>query len=251
MKITIEQEMKWLLQEKYNGQSGAEYEADCVRLKAGEPLAYLIGHLPFLNTTIWLDSHPLIPRPETEYWVNELITSFRKRKYSPKNILDLGAGSGCIGIALGKEFTSAAITFVELENRHSATLEKNCAFNKLEKNRYQIFVGDLFTPILDQPTFDLIVSNPPYIDASLKRTATSVIKYEPPLALYGGSGGMAIIEKIIIEAPHWLNPHGELWLEHEPEQTETITSLALNYGFRCHTQTDQFGTLRYSQLVLQ
>ena len=95
------------------------------------------------------------------------------------------------------------------------------------------------------------MSNPSYIDASLKRTATSVIEYEPPLALYGGSGGMAIIEKIIIEAPHWLNPHGELWLEHEPEQTEAITSLALNYGFRCHTQTDQFGTLRYSQLVLQ
>ena len=66
-------EEKWLLQEKYHGEKTEAFFADCKRLALGEPLGYLIGHVPFLDCTIWLDNHPLIPRPETEHWVEQVI----------------------------------------------------------------------------------------------------------------------------------------------------------------------------------
>ena len=101
------QEQHWLLKEKYHGEKTDGFFADCKRLALGEPLAYLIGWTPFLNTKIWLDSHPLIPRPETEFWVERAITSMRENAQDtlgflaePAKVLDLCAGSGCIGVAM-------------------------------------------------------------------------------------------------------------------------------------------------------
>jgi release factor glutamine methyltransferase len=87
-----------LLQDKYNGIQTPEFETDVKRLESGEPLAYVIGWQPFCGTKIFLDSHPLIPRPETEYLVNKIITELSDKQNL--KILDLCAGSGCIGVAL-------------------------------------------------------------------------------------------------------------------------------------------------------
>jgi release factor glutamine methyltransferase len=103
------QEIKWLLEEKYQGEKSEAFFSDCKRLALGEPLAYIIGYSPFMNCKIWLDNKPLIPRPETEYWVNEAIDTIKNNATlslgleitSPK-ILDMCAGSGCIGVSLLK-----------------------------------------------------------------------------------------------------------------------------------------------------
>ncbi len=92
------QDEVWLLREKYQGVKTDAFFEDCARLKNGEPLAYIIGSIPFLNTTIFLDAHPLIPRPETEFWVEKAIAHMNVR--APLRILDLCAGSGCIGVAV-------------------------------------------------------------------------------------------------------------------------------------------------------
>jgi len=266
MKSQAEQ---WLLTEKYAGVESEAFHADCARLQAGEPLAYVIGSIPFLNSTIHLDSHPLIPRPETEYWVKQAITEIRKFRDSiPKctpRVLDLCAGSGCIGVAVAKALSEAYVTFTEIDPELLPTIEKNLTYNVLRsrqdleldaEKKYKIGHADLFTPQsssrsrLELGQFDFILTNPPYIDPALDRTESSVKNFEPHQALYGGTDGMELITKIISAAPKHLNPRGQLWIEHEPEQSITIQTLATNVGFTATTHTDQYDAERYSTLML-
>ncbi len=247
--MTLTQEEHWLLTEKYHGQKTEGFLADCVRLKAGEPLAYLIGSIPFLNTTIWLDSRPLIPRTETEYMVAFIIDYYQAHAKVPRSILDLCAGSGCIGVALGAAFPHTTLTLAEIDTPHHPTITKNCERNGISSERYTVFGGSLFDHIPAQK-FDLIVSNPPYIDPGRDRTTPSVKQYEPAIALYGGTAGFMYLHKIIMRASAYLAPGGELWLEHEPEQSSAIAEAGAA-RYIVHTHQDQYAQERFSQLVLQ
>jgi methylase of polypeptide subunit release factors len=290
----------WLLKEKYHGEKSCGFFADCERLAAGEPLGYVIGHVPFLGCTIWLDSHPLIPRPETEYWVEYAIKTVkqtgggdrttratnsnptegspreipratlgkklphtpetqdlvaeslgreRKDPGSPVHILDLCAGSGAIGVAVAKHVPGARVDFGEIDPCHETTIRKNLSENGIAPERSQVIISDLFADITDR--YDFILSNPPYINPALDRTQVSVKDFEPHLALYGGPGGLALIERIIATAPTHLTPDGQLWLEHEPEQSSAIHTLATLHGCTATTHLDQYQVERYSILVLQ
>lgn len=206
-----------------------------------EPEAYRIGWVPFINTHIHLDSHPLIPRTETEFWVNEFIHKSGILNLKSPRVLDLCAGSGCIGVAVLKEIPEALIDFVEMDERHHSTILKNIRENQLDVTRTKIFGGDLFENITGQ--YDFILSNPPYIDPALKsRMQESVKQHEPGIALYGGTGGLEIIERILVKVQNHLKPDGMLYLEHEPEQVEFISKIA---GYQ-KTLRDQFGINRIS-----
>lgn len=246
--MSISQDSKWLLKEKYGGEKSEAFFADVKRLALGEPLAYLIGHVPFLDTTIGLDSHPLIPRPETEFWTEKAIAAI-KEKSSPVKILDLCSGSGCIGVAVAKAVPNSTVHFSEIEASHVETIKKNLKTNDIPENRTLVAHTSLFDSLPYQ--YDFILSNPPYIDETLNRVDRSVINFEPHLALFGGEDGMEVIEKIISSAIDHLNSGGQLWLEHEPEQTEVITELAEKYLYTISTHRDQYGTERYSKLVIR
>ncbi|MCA9357255.1 peptide chain release factor N(5)-glutamine methyltransferase [Candidatus Kaiserbacteria bacterium] len=245
----MNQEEQWLLKEKYGGEKSAAFLTDCQRLASGEPLGYLIGSIPFINCQIWLDSHPLIPRPETEYWVEEAIKVIAGVAPKAPHLLDLCAGSGCIGIAVAKAIPEARVDFVEIDPSHFPTITKNIKTNLPTFTNTQVIESDLFTSITNR--YDFILSNPPYIDPKLDRTEVSVTDFEPHLALYGGQGGLELISKIISTAPTHLNPQGQLWLEHEPEQSADIKILAHENSFTCTTKIDQYKIERYSILVLQ
>jgi release factor glutamine methyltransferase len=254
MIIMYSQEVKWLLEEKYCGEKTSNFFSDVDRLVAGEPLAYLIGHIPFLNTNIYLDSLPLIPRPETEHWVAEVISEIKKRNIvakPPLHVLDLCAGSGCVGVAVSKALPDVKVDFIELEKKHLTTIEKNCLKNNLQDDVIRVIQGDLFnvgkTELFQ---YDFILTNPPYIDPVLNRTEKNVRDFEPKIALYGGLAGMEIINRIINEAPNHLKAGGQLWIEHEPEQVEAILQIASS-RFRVLSLTDQYKLARYSKLVLQ
>jgi len=109
--------------------------------------------------------------------------------------------------------------------------------------------SDLFENI--PTTYDYILTNPPYIDPAVDRAEPSVKLHEPSLALYGGVKGMECIEKIITQASAHLTHHGQLWIEHEPEQSVQVEHLAKNSSFSCTTHKDQYDVERYSILVLQ
>lgn len=261
MNTPLSQDETWLLTEKYHGEKTQGFFTDCERLASGEPLAYVIGHTPFLGCTIYLDSHPLIPRPETEFWVEKAIAVIKSTPltgplYNSHNVLDLCAGSGCIGVAVAHALSRhVEVHFAEADQRHFELIHNNMSHNGIDNTRIPVFISDLFETVGVGPyigfKYDFILSNPPYIDPALDRAEPSVKNYEPHLALYGGYGGSELLEKIIVTAPSHLNPHGQLWLEHEPEQTTLINSLGEAQQFIVTTHPDQFGTLRYSQLVLQ
>jgi release factor glutamine methyltransferase len=250
-----ELEINWLLKEKYNNIKSADFLSDVEKLKAGEPLAYLIGSIPFLDTLITLDSRPLIPRTETEFWTEKIIIEIKKYLKDVNSrikVLDLCAGSGCIGIAIAKAMPQVDIDFIEIEQKHIPTIIKNCTQNQIDANRYRVMSGDIYDT--DSNTelnkYDFIVSNPPYIDPYLDRTEESVKDHEPTIALYGGKDGLELLFKIIQESPSHLKKEGQLWLEHEPEQSESIYNFA-SPRFRCSTQKDQYQVDRFSILVLQ
>lgn len=229
-------EKEWLLRDKYNGIETEEFKSDLKKLEDGEPLAYLIGWTPFLNTRIYLDSKPLIPRPETEYWVSKAIEEIRKVE-SP-TILDLCAGSGCIGVSVLKEIPDSKVDFVEIDPMHHDTIKKNIIENDIDISRTNIFEGDLFQNIKGE--YDFILSNPPYIDKDLNRIDKSIMENEPSIALYGGKDGIEIIERILKESPKYLKLGGTLYIEHEPEQVSRLNGLTHH--------KDQFGVKRFSTL---
>jgi release factor glutamine methyltransferase len=220
-------------------------------LALGEPLGYLIGHTPFLSCTIWLDSKPLIPRPETEYWTEKAILEINTADTMPTpiTVLDLCAGSGCIGVAVAVHSPHTQVHFTEIDERHLPTIEKNVLQNAIPRERTTLFHANLFGE--SGTRYDFILSNPPYIDMDLNRTDESVLQHEPYIALSGGLAGLEIIKTIIETAPQHLKPQGQLWLEHEPEQSNAISVLGTEAGFTVSTHPDQYGVLRYSILVLQ
>jgi len=252
---------QWLLQEKYNGEKTFGFFADCAQLETGTPLAYLIGHIPFLTTTIYLDGHPLIPRPETEYWTELAIAEIKKsipraalgkslgRPWGDVRVLDLCAGSGAIGVAVATALPEALVTFAELDASLLPTISKNLSINRkvaLPTQQYTLIESDLFTNVTGQ--FDFILTNPPYIDQAANTVDQNVAEHEPHLALFGGERGLEVIHRIILNAAEYLTPTGQLWIEHEPFQSTQIQQLAAAAGFTTTTHVDQYGTERYSVL---
>jgi release factor glutamine methyltransferase len=248
-------EHAWLLAEKYGGVETAEFYGDLERLALEEPLAYLIGHVPFLDTTIFLDSKPLIPRPETEYWVEKAIGEIKsariKNTVGEPQVLDLCAGSGCIGVAVLKAVPEARVDFCEIDAGHHATIAKNISRNGVDSSRMRIFGGNLFSEIAEGTVYDFILSNPPYIDpARADRVQKSVLDHEPASALFGGAGGMEYIARIIEEAPQHLAARGVLYIEHEPEQTKALHTLAQPFPYASReTYQDEWQLDRYTRLA--
>ncbi|NCN52388.1 peptide chain release factor N(5)-glutamine methyltransferase [Candidatus Parcubacteria bacterium] len=239
-------EETWILRDKYNGQKCEAFLADVKRLNGGEPLGYIIGYVPFLDTKIFLDSKPLIPRSETEFWTHTVIQDIETKA---PHILDLCAGSGCIGIALAKHFDHALVEFAEIEQTHHKTIRRNLEENGIDSTTVPIYGGSLFEEIPTTKQYDLIVSNPPYIDPALDRTESSVRNFEPQVALYGGERGLVLIEQIIAESPQHLTVGGVLYIEHEPEHVEDIERLGATFGFTVEVHPDQYGVKRYSKLT--
>lgn len=231
-------EKAWLLAEKYQGQASEAYFEECTLIDQGMPVAYLIGHIPFGNCTIDLSLKPLIPRPETEYWVFELI----KHYVAGKNlrVLDLCCGSGCIGVAIAKNISGSHVDFADINSTNINQTKINIQKN-LPPLSEKCFVSDLFNSV---PTkqYDVIVCNPPYISNDRKDTVQeSVLRYEDEHALFADDNGLEIIKKIIVSAPDYLSEHGKLYIEFDPWQIELIDDfMKAQEAFDWKFQDDQY-----------
>lgn len=233
-----------LLRDKYNGDTEADLSEDLARLSAGEPLAYVIGWVPFLGLRIALDSHPLIPRPETEWWTEELVRHLRER-FGEKSfrLLDLCAGSGAIGLSVLHAFPHAQVSFGELVPEHSDLIRKNIETNNLDITHADIRTDSLFEPFAHEQ-FDVIVSNPPYVPSG-RILEASVTEFEPTEALYAGPDGLSLITSITERAAQYLLPEGELWIECDTDHAEQVRKLLVRGG--AHTalvRNDLYGRPR-------
>lgn len=181
-----------------------------------EPLQYLIGTVPFLNTEILVSPPTLIPRIETEQWVGDLLEQIKFLRQEKLTILDLCSGSGCIAIALGKNLPHATVYAVDLAEHAIELTKKNIEHNKIKN--VIVVQSDLFARIPSDIKFDLIVSNPPYVtEDEWDELEPSVTRWEDKTALVAQQQGLEIIEKIIEVAPQFLNESSIITEYHLPQ----------------------------------
>jgi release factor glutamine methyltransferase len=235
------QDEQWVLQEKYGGIATPEFELDRKRLTEGEPVAYIIGWQPFLGLKIHLDSHPLIPRPETEWWTETLLKQLANTNREIR-FLDLCAGSGAIGCAALSQLPNATIFFSEIDPRHEKTILKNIRENNLDESRATIGIGNLFEPF-ENEQFEVVAANPPYIPDE-RNIARSVSDYEPALALYAGKDGLDVIRHIANELPVRLAPGSTAWIECDSEYATATQNLFSTPSILTEILSDQFGMPR-------
>lgn len=180
-----------------------------------EPVAYLIGKTEFYSLELEVAPDCLIPRPETELLVEKAIDFLRSRN-NTQLVCDLCTGSGCIAVAIAKNFSDADIVATDISAGALDIAAKNIKRHNLE-NQVRLLQGDLFEAIDVKPEikqFDLIVSNPPYVSiAEFDTLEENVKRYEPKSALAGGKDGLDISRRIIQKANEFLKPDGILILE--------------------------------------
>jgi len=201
--------------------SNEEKFLECVkRRQLGEPLQYIIGQWDFMGQTIKTDHRALIPRPETELLVEEA-ANFLKTIALPHSVLDLCTGSGCIAIAMAA--MECSVTASDISSQALALARENgseLGINFIQSNLFSNITG----------TFDIIISNPPYITtAEMHELSPTVREYEPNLALHGGHDGMDIYRQLIPQSLKFLKPGGALFLEIGPE---AVNDIMVESGFK-------------------
>ena len=199
------------------------YRALLRRRLSREPIQYITGVQEFWSLDFAVGPGVLIPRPESELLIEQVLSLCAKGRVPESgdpHILDLGTGSGALAVSLARELEAAVIWASDLSAATLETAKRNAARHGVE-DRVRFVEGDLFEPFEKRGiSFDVILSNPPYIDSeTLGALAPEVRDHEPRLALDGGVGGMQVIRKIIEECPDYLNPGGWVLLEMDPDQT--------------------------------
>jgi release factor glutamine methyltransferase len=193
------------------------------RRAAAEPVAYLVGHREFFGLDFRVTPDVLIPRPDTETLVVELLEI--ARSIPEPRILDVGAGSGCIVVAAAVNLPRATLTAVDISPKALGVARQNAAQHGVA-GRIRFLEGDLFGPLEAGEQFDVIASNPPYVaDGELETLGDNILRHEPRIALSAGPDGLAIISRLIADAPQYLAPAGHLLLEISPEQAAAVTGL--------------------------
>jgi len=205
-------------------QSLNKFNSYLKRLNDGEPIQYIIGMTEFFSLPIFVDRGVLIPRQDTEMLVEEAL----KRVEGKFNILDIGAGSGAISLAIAKN-SDVLITSVEISEKAIKVFKKNIENLDL-KDRINIVKNDLFPN--GQKIFDMILSNPPYISRSdWEKLNKKVREFEPKNALIGGESGTEIIERIVNGAGPYLKKGGFLLIEIGYDQSKSVLKIFKENGF--------------------
>ena len=196
----------------------------------GEPIAYLIGKRGFHNIELYVAPGVLIPRPETELLV-EIGLREIKRLNAPTKILDLGTGSGAIALAIAHEALNAQLTATDQSIEALEIAKINAKLLNVE-SRVQFIQGSWYEAIKASASFDVILSNPPYITSQDSHLSQGDLRFEPISALTDHGNGLTCLETIISGAKHHLNPNGLLAVEHGFNQSEAVVALMQQAGFQ-------------------
>lgn len=257
----LDKEINWLLKEKYNRQLTAKAQNDIKLLKKGEPLDYVIGCTDFLGCKIDLFYKPLIPRIETEFWTQKAINDILKysslsgccTKNKKIKVLDMFAGSGCVGLAILKNVKNSKVTFAEIDKNCIKQIKINCKLNKINNKRYKAIKSDIFKNLKNKKYknyFDFILANPPYIPIKNKNKVNkSTLIYEPKIALFGAQDGLFYIEKFLMQAKNYLTKNGLIYIEFDSLQKKKIDRMLKNFGYsNWQFHKDQFNRLRWVEI---
>ncbi len=200
-----------------------EFERLLDRRRGAEPVAYIVGEREFYGWPFFVDRSVLVPRPETELLVEQAHRALGAAPRGPLGrVLDVGTGSGAIGIALGLLAPTAHIDAVDVSAGALDVAAKNAERHGLT-SRLRLLRGDLLEPVSAANLYDVVVSNPPYIPtAELEHLMRDVAAFEPHLALDGGTDGLRVIERLVAGAPDRLLAGGALVLEVGADQAPAV-----------------------------
>ena len=232
-----------------------QFYAGVTKMQQGTPLAYLTGQQEFWSLNFTVNEHTLIPRPDTEVLIEQVLAWINAQPNrndddnKPKRLLDLGTGSGCIAISLAHELNKRQpnnkaerwqVVAVDLSlealkvARHNAMVNEVAADIKFIQSSWYEALS-----VQDEPLFDVIVSNPPYIDEEDEHLARLVA--EPISALSAPNHGLADIALIVKQAPQYLNAAGLLAIEHGFDQGLAVRQLFLDNRFESVHTVQDFG----------
>jgi len=216
------------------------------RRAAGEPVAYILGRREFHGLDFEVDGRCLVPRPETEHLVDEVLAVVASRRWPSPRVLELGTGSGCIAVSLAHELGKVRVVATDVSEDALAVARANAARLVADAD-ISFRVGDLWEPAAGDGPFELVVSNPPYIStAEMERLPVDVREYEPGPALDSGSEDpVAFHRRIIAACGDLLAPDGVALFELPDEGAAILAPwLAELSEFRCRTVSDLAGIPR-------
>jgi len=194
----------------------------------GEPIAYLVGKKGFHNIELQVSPGVLIPRPETELLVEIGLREINKLG-GKVSLLDLGTGSGAIALAIASAAPDSLITATD-QSEEALTIAKANAKHLNLEGRVQFALGSWYDAIGEDAIFDLILSNPPYIEKGDPHLQQGDLRFEPLGALTDQANGLSCLEAIISSASGHLNPHGLIAVEHGFDQSKTVMDLMKSAG---------------------
>jgi release factor glutamine methyltransferase len=220
-----------------------------------EPLQYITGHQEFWSLDFRVGPQVLIPRPETEVLVEQVLRLLKEKKVPDTDhlkILDLGTGCGALAVSLALEIKSAAVWATD-KSEEALDLARLNAEKHGVAERVVFKMGDLWQPFeAGDIRFDVIVSNPPYVDSLVFHALPCEVRdYEPRAALDGQEGGMFYIEKIILGSRDYLNPSAWVLIEMDPGQTPTALRLIEKSGLYAAWERVKDYSHRYRVVMAQ
>lgn len=262
---TLKQNKEYLIiheTEKLNENEERKYKKDLEEISKKMPIQYITNKQEFMGLEFYVDKNVLIPQPDTEILVEEIINICKenyclnnteidsddvgvgvegdpnKKQYNKNiKILDLCTGSGAIGISILKNVKNCEMTLLDISKEALNVTKQNCRnivgahdCARQEDSKIQIIQSDLFENLDQQNKFDIIVSNPPYIKTEVIKTLDKEVQNEPILALDGGEDGLEIYRRIIRKAHKFLEPNGYLCLEIGYDQKEEVIELIKSEG---------------------
>ncbi|SOB76499.1 release factor glutamine methyltransferase [Marinobacter sp. LV10R510-11A] len=207
-----------------DSEQAAQFEGLVAQRVLGVPIAYLLGYQEFWSLPFIVSNSTLIPRPDTECLVEQALEI---PLADNAKVLDLGTGTGAIALALASEQPNWLVTACDFQEEAITQAQTNARELQLPVN---VFQSGWFTG-LPADSFDLIVSNPPYIASGDYHLGEGDVRFEPASALVAGVDGLDDIRKIVDEAPAWLNSGGWLLLEHGFDQAKAVRDLFSGRGF--------------------
>lgn len=214
------------------------------RLKDEEPIQYILNKQEFMGFEFYVDENVLIPQPDTEILVEEVVDISKKinNNSNELRVLDMCTGSGAIAISLSKLIENASVSASDISDGALNVAKENAIKNSANIEFYK---SDLFNDISKNVKFDIIVSNPPYIQTEVIKGLSKEVQSEPFIALDGGEDGLVFYREIIKNAKDYIVEDGYLALEIGYDQKESVTNLLRENGYKnIYSKTDLAGNDR-------
>ena len=225
--LKITREKLLIYEDKVTNKIVKKFKKLIIRRSLKEPIAYIIKNKEFMSKSFYVDNKSLIPRPETELLIQEIIKIYRNKRLF---FLDIGVGSGCIMLSILKNLNKSTGIGIDISKSTLINSKKNLKKFKL-LNRSKLLHKSINE--MRNIKFDLIVSNPPYVvRRDIKRLSNDVKKFEPIIALDGGNDGLDVIKKVIYKAKYILKSNGILALEIGKDQYRLVTKVLEANNFR-------------------